>query len=64
MKINSKQKTEKKKRSKDAQELRKCELYTDLKTIRDIEREKEREREREREREIERENVEWILVRK
>ena len=31
MKINSKQK----KRSKDAQELRKCELYTDLKTIRD-----------------------------
>ena len=28
MKINSKQK---KKRSKDAQELRKCELYTDLK---------------------------------
>ena len=50
MKINSKQKTEKKKRSKDAQELRKCELYTDLKTIRDREREKERERERETER--------------
>ena len=33
MKINSKQK--KKKKSKDAQELRKSELYTDLKTIRD-----------------------------
>ena len=46
MKINSKQK----KRSKDAQELRKCELYTDLKTIRDRERERERVRERERER--------------
>ena len=55
MKINSKQKTEKKKkRSKDAQEPRKCELYTDLKTIRDREREKERESERERNRKRER----------
>ena len=47
----------KKKRNKDVQELRKCELYTDLKTIRDIERKTEKERERRTKKRKERDKV-------
>ena len=52
MKINSKQK----KRSKDAQELRKCELYTHLKKLKDRERKRKRERETDRQTDRDRES--------
>ena len=68
----------KKKRSKDAQELRKCELYTDLKKLRDRETEREtdrrtdrqtgrqrqREREKVREKEIKRKTGREIEIQK